>query len=165
MKVLLKNPRPDFHRDFGGGGGGGNGSSLSYGMPSAHSQFIGFFAAYYTCVAVFKIGHLQKWQKAVWSVCLGCVGVCVAGSRVYLMYHTWQQVVVGVTVGVMFGMFYFIFSSLMRDVGIVDWVLDWPVIKYFHVKDSYHHCYQTFKDEYDTYLRQRNRVKESRKNI
>lgn len=159
LKVLLKNPRPDFHREFGSGG------SLSYGMPSAHSQFIGFLAAYYTCVVIFKIGHLKQWQKAAWAVILAGVGVCVAGSRVYLMYHTWQQVFVGVTVGVVFGVFYFIFSSLVRDVGLVDWVLNWPVIKHLHVKDSYHHCYQTFKDEYDTYLRQRRLLKEPKKDI
>lgn len=159
LKVLLKNPRPDFHRDFGGDG------SLSYGMPSAHSQFIGFFAAYYICIAVFKIPNLKRWQKLTWAIILTCVGLGVAESRVYLMYHTWQQVVVGVIVGVVFGIFYFIFSSLMRDVGIVDWVLSWPIINYFHVKDSYHHCYQSFSDEYMTYWQQRRRVKESRKNI
>lgn len=159
LKILLKNPRPDFHREFGSGG------SLSYGMPSAHSQFIGFFAAYYVCVIVFKVGHLKRWQRVTWLAVLTFVGLCVAGSRVYLMYHTWQQVVVGVTVGIVFGIFYFIFSSLVRDMGIVDWVLNWPLIKYFNVKDSYHHCYQTFKDEYDTYLQQRHRTKKLKKNI
>ncbi|CAK9438557.1 uncharacterized protein LODBEIA_P27810 [Lodderomyces beijingensis] len=160
MKLIFKNPRPDFHREFGAINGKGH--VLNYGMPSAHAQFIGFFAAYYSCVLLFKIEHLKKWHRRTGSLVLMMVAFGVAGSRIYLQYHTWQQVVVGVVVGVIFGLCYFVVSSVVRDVGVVDWVLRWPVVRAFHVKDSYFHCYQSFQDEYRTYLRQKREQKDKR---
>ncbi|KAK6457874.1 PAP2 superfamily-domain-containing protein [Scheffersomyces xylosifermentans] len=147
VKKIIKQPRPDFHKDFGTGS-----YSLTYGMPSAHSQFMGFFAAYFICIIVFKVQHLSRNQRQAGCFVLVVASLLVAFSRVYLLYHTTQQVVVGVMFGVTLGLFYFIATTVARDVGLVDWVLQWPIVKYFYVKDSYFHNYQSFKDEYNMYL-------------
>ena len=44
---------------------------------------------------------------------------------------------------------------MARDVGLVEWILNWPIIKYFYVKDTYYHIYQTFAEEYEVYLQLR----------
>lgn len=149
VKCLVKQPRPDFHKDFGVGTYG-----LSYGMPSAHSQFMGFFASYYVCAVLFKV-PLGRAAKAVSVAVLCCACGGVAFSRVYLLYHTLFQVVAGVLVGGVFGLVYFVVQLVARDVGLVDWVLLWPVVRVFYVKDSYYHCYQTFEHEHQAYVSRR----------
>lgn len=146
IKHLIKQPRPDFHKDFGAGSYG-----LTYGMPSAHSQFIGFFATYFLCIVLFKV-PMPRWQKSAFAAVFPVVGLAVAFSRVYLLYHTVQQVLVGLMVGVVWALVYFPVLSLARDVGLVDWVLLRPFVTPFYVKDSYYHCYQTFEDEHRCHL-------------
>lgn len=141
MKHLLKLPRPEFHKNFGGR------RSLSYGMPSAHSQFMGFFATYFICVVLLQV-PMARYKKAIACLALPAASICVAFSRVYLSYHTAPQVVVGLCIGVVSGLVYFVALSLARDIGLVDWVLRWKVVNYFSVKDSYFHCYKLFREEY-----------------
>ena len=54
----------------------------------------------------------------------------VAFSRVYLLYHSCVQVIAGLIVGVTFGIAYFEITSMIRDLGIVEWVLNWPIVKF-----------------------------------
>ncbi|ABN65335.2 predicted protein [Scheffersomyces stipitis CBS 6054] len=152
VKRIIKQPRPDFHKEFGSGS-----FSLGYGMPSAHSQFMGYFAAYFICIVLFKVKHLRRYQRFLGCAFLVVASILVASSRVYLLYHTVQQVVVGVMLGALLGLVYFIATTFARDIGLVDWVLSWPIVNYFYIKDSYFHCYQTFRDEYDTFLRSKSK--------
>lgn len=145
IKHIIKHPRPDFHKDFGAGSYG-----LSYGMPSAHSQYMGFFAGYFMLNVWYRV-PLQEHYKYVANTILGASAVLVAFSRVYLLYHSVPQVVVGVVVGVTYGMLFYIVVSVARGIGLVDWVLGWPLVRQFYVKDSYYHCYQTFAQEYYHY--------------
>lgn len=144
VKHVYKQPRPDFHKDFGALSSYG----LTYGMPLAHSQFMGFFAAYYSLV-VLKLPVSRATRRAG-PVLLGGAALAVAFSRVYLLYHTPEQVLVGLLVGAVWGVAFFVVSSVMRDVGLVDWVLLWRVVRFFYVKDSYHHHYRSFAEEWAT---------------
>jgi dolichyldiphosphatase len=157
VKKIIKQPRPDFHKDFGTGT-----YSLSYGMPSAHSQFMGFFAAYFVCIFLFKMSQMTKPQQLFGVVTLIVLAYAVAFSRVYLLYHTTQQVIVGLMFGALLGLVYFAIISVARDVGFIDWILKWPMVKFFYVKDSYFHNYQSFRDEYEYYLKM---IKEGKKVI
>lgn len=147
VKKLIKQPRPEFHKDFGSGS-----YSLTYGMPSAHSQFMGFFAAYFICIFLFKMNHFSAIQKYVGCGILVSSGLLVAFSRVYLLYHTIQQVLVGVMFGALLGLVYFVIISIARDVGFIDFIISWPFVKFFYIKDTYFHSFQTFKMEYDRYI-------------
>lgn len=159
IKHVVKQPRPDFHKDFGAGSYG-----LSYGMPSAHSQFMGFFSTYFVCVLLAKV-PMGRRAKRLSCVALLAVGVLVAFSRVYLFYHTVQQVFVGVVVGAVLGLAYFPVVCFVRDVGLVDWVLAWPVVRWFWVKDSYYHCYMLFADEHAAYSERRARQLQASHNL
>lgn len=145
VKHIVKQPRPDFHKDFGTSSYG-----LTYGMPSAHSQFMGFFAAYFMCSVWYRV-PLRKSPRIFTNLVLCTAALLVAFSRVYLLYHSVQQVLVGLMIGATIGMFFYAVVSVARDVGLVDWVLLWRIIRVFYVKDSYYHCYQTFAQEYHQY--------------
>lgn len=149
VKHSFKQPRPDFHKDFGRGSYGS-----SYGMPLAHSQFAGFFAAYFLCI-LFKRVPLSKLNKIIVSSGLIAVMMLVPFSRVYLWYHTISQAFVGVLLGVVVGLMYYIATLVARDLGVIDWILLWPIIRYFSVKDSYYHAYQLFEDEFQQVQRNR----------
>ena len=89
LKSLIRQPRP--HLELGSG----------YGMPSAHAQFMAFYAADLTAwtLAHGHISPLKKALRVAWVVTLAAL---VSYSRVYLNYHTPVQVAVGCAVGVVF---------------------------------------------------------------
>ncbi|RLV92157.1 Dolichyldiphosphatase [Spathaspora sp. JA1] len=155
VKRLIKHPRPDFHKEFGIGS-----YSLTYGMPSAHSQFMGFFAAYFIYTIHFKIEHLSFNKKLLRYTLLLIGMMLVAFSRIYLLYHTIPQVIVGVMLGFVLGIFYFVASTIARDVGLVEWVLNWPIVKYFYIKDTYYYSYESFQQEHENYVVKKKLAKE-----
>lgn len=159
IKHIVRQPRPDFHKDFGISSYG-----LSYGMPSAHSQFMGFFAVYFMLNVWYRV-PMQKQYKYAAIFILTASAVMVAFSRVYLLYHNVPQVVVGVVVGATFGMLFYVVVSVARSIGLVDWVLGWPVVRQCYVKDSYYHCYQSFAQEHQHYrfLRAKGKEEESKR--
>lgn len=93
LKVVINESRPP---DTG---------LLDSGMPSNHSQFIGFFCAYAVSHLITSNGR-KYWSNFERSCCL--IGLVVGGtlvcfSRIYLKYHTTPQVIVGAFVGVVTG--------------------------------------------------------------
>lgn len=143
LKYCFKQLRPPFHRDFGLGSHG-----LTYGMPSAHSQFMGYFAAYYVATICFAT-PISKSCKYI--VCGGIIlaALGVACSRWYLMYHTAEQVIAGIACGATIGTTYSVVVFILRDIGLVDWVLLWRIVRLFWVRDSYYHNYRLFKQEFE----------------
>ncbi len=80
-KHIIRQPRPmDTH---------------SYGMPSNHAQFIFFFIGFW----IPKINK-DKLRRITALIIVACA---VATSRVYLHYHTTNQVVVGAGIGLGLG--------------------------------------------------------------
>ena len=71
-----------------------------FGMPSSHSQFMWYFAAYHVLFVHSRAAHHNRLE--VLGSCMLAVmcAVAVAYSRVYLLYHTIEQVVVGGVLGV-----------------------------------------------------------------
>lgn len=149
IKSIVRQPRPDFHKNFGTSSYG-----LTYGMPSAHSQFMGFFAVYFVFTVWGRV-PMTKGSRLCTSAMLVGSALMVAFSRVYLMYHSLAQVVVGVLVGATLATAFYPLVNVLRDVGVVDWVLGWRVVRMWYVKDSYYHCYQTFADEHGQYVERR----------
>ncbi|CCK70140.1 dolichyldiphosphatase KNAG_0D03940 [Huiozyma naganishii CBS 8797] len=89
LKRLFKQNRPG-PEPHGGGPG--------YGMPSAHAQFVAFAAVYLTLrIALQWPEPLQRNTALVLLVWAGALAI--AASRVYLNYHSLEQVCVGWQVG------------------------------------------------------------------
>ena len=83
-----------------------SGSVDEYGMPSNHAQFMGFLAMY---VALFLFHRVEapRWELCAWSLLAFSAAQLVCVSRVYLGYHSVEQVSVGMVVGVVAGSAWF----------------------------------------------------------
>lgn len=81
-------------------------------MPSSHSQMVWFFAIYTALFIIFRLHHNRESTfEAVWKaamvVAVVLIAVVVMYSRVYLLYHSWAQVVVGALLGITLGSTWF----------------------------------------------------------
>ncbi|KTG37561.1 hypothetical protein cypCar_00011137 [Cyprinus carpio] len=89
-------------------GGGHSSVTTEYGMPSSHSQFIWFFVVYF-----FLFLYL----------------------RVYLLYHTWSQVIYGGVAGMVMGVvWFFITQELLTP--LFPKIAAWPISEFFLVRDT-----------------------------
>ena len=114
-----------------------------YGMPSSHSQFVTFFALSLTMWLLFR--HVptsttsyspSTLSERVLLSLLACMGAgAVAASRVYLNYHTPKQVLVGVAAGAVFAIIWFLFTTLLRRCGVIDWALETWISRKFRFRD------------------------------
>jgi dolichyldiphosphatase len=64
-----------------------------YGMPSAHSQFMSFFAGF---LLLPRLGKWKLWSNGT-AIVLWSIVVCL--SRVHHEYHTIEQVITGCFIG------------------------------------------------------------------
>ncbi|CAG0882280.1 unnamed protein product [Darwinula stevensoni] len=74
------------------------------------------------------------WKGATCASCL-LMAVAVSYSRVYLLYHTTSQVMMGVWVGIAlgviwFGLVHYLFTPIFPVIA------NWPICKFFLVKDT-----------------------------
>lgn len=105
-------------------------------MPSSHSQFMGFIAAYACLWLMFRVQTMSKLNKLIRIVFIGAISGAVCLSRVHLFYHSDQQVVVGVTIGLTCGIVWFTLLTQFRRLGLVDWALDLRFVQMLHFKDT-----------------------------
>ncbi|ETM47158.1 hypothetical protein, variant [Phytophthora nicotianae] len=102
LKKTINQQRPDGARMSGSG------------MPSAHSQFISYFASYAVAYTYSRLNAHRYIEQ--WFTIVGCIFLAVftCYSRVRLGYHTKDQVVVGAIVGAIVG---FSWHSLISTVS------------------------------------------------
>ncbi|RMX64951.1 hypothetical protein DD238_005820 [Peronospora effusa] len=84
------------------------------GMPSAHSQFISFFAAYmviYTWKRLNTHRRLEKWLTIIGAI---AITVLTCYSRIHLNYHSTDQVAVGAAVGGLTGVVWYALIATVR---------------------------------------------------
>ncbi|KAF1327960.1 Dolichyldiphosphatase 1, partial [Globisporangium splendens] len=74
------------------------------GMPSAHSQFIFFFAAYVVAYTWKRFNAHRRLEQSLTIVGATVLAVVVCVSRIRLGYHSKEQVVVGALVGALTGL-------------------------------------------------------------
>ncbi|KAL5251143.1 hypothetical protein ACHWQZ_G016757 [Mnemiopsis leidyi] len=85
-----------------------------YGMPSAHSQFAGYFAMFVVLLFYVRISvvtfiiPLAKIWKHVLAAVTVLVSLAICYSRHYLKYHTEKQICAGFLVGLAIGAVWFI---------------------------------------------------------
>lgn len=128
-----------------------------YGMPSSHSQFAAYFAISLTLFLLLRHqphphpaatsttgsapsasqpSSLQSFtSRLLLSVISIFTASSVAMSRIYLIYHTPKQVLVGVAAGSIFAMIWFAFTSVLRSEGWVEWGLEFSVARWLRIRD------------------------------
>ncbi|GMM33806.1 dolichyldiphosphatase [Saccharomycopsis crataegensis] len=130
-----------------------------YGMPSAHSQFMGYFATYVFLRLLLQNTNLKTLRGRLFCGILLYSACCLtAFSRVYLLYHEVDQVVIGVLVGSVIGAAYFIVVSFVRDIGLIEWGLNLWFVKCWYIKDSYY-CAMSYEEEYQLYLERKKKAR------
>lgn len=128
-------------------------------MPSAHSQFLFFYAAYLTTWMYTRARKFSVFKRAYRTLGLFTLAVLVAYSRVYLSYHTPEQVLVGAAAGTVLGVTWALFIGALRDFGVVDWVLGWPIAGWFYIKDTALDTGSTIEIEYARWKHTRRKQK------
>ncbi len=84
----------------------------SYGMPSTHAQYMAFVAFYQLLFVCLRLPHagsgiLELAWKAAWVNANVALAAVVIVGRVYLSYHTVEQVAWGVAAGCGFALVWF----------------------------------------------------------
>lgn len=132
LKRILKEERP---KQMHGKG---------YGMPSSHAQFVAFFSISLTMFLLFR--HVPKKPSPshtplslVARVALSALALLNAGlvawSRIYLNYHTSQQVLVGCGAGAASAISWFLVTTMVRRIGLLNWALDQYPTRLFRIRD------------------------------
>lgn len=118
-----------------------------YGMPSSHAQFVAFFSVYLSLFLLFRHDpnnhpiasntHVATpyWQRFGLAVLSVICAAAVAQSRIYLNYHTPKQVHIGIVAGVGCAIGWFVVTSIARNSGVVDQLLELPPLKWFRFRD------------------------------
>ncbi|XP_063902486.1 dolichyldiphosphatase 1-like [Zophobas morio] len=103
------------------------------GMPSNHAQFVSFFAFYLSWFLVMKCETLKGWKilhiAVIWAPSVLCIT-----SRVYLRYHTLEQVLSGMFFGFIFFLIWASLTSTVRpSYGKLTAL---PLCRFFLIKDT-----------------------------
>ncbi|KAL8838717.1 MAG: hypothetical protein Q9170_002019 [Blastenia crenularia] len=131
LKRLIKGERPPRIRAKG------------YGMPSSHAQFVAFFSIYLTLFLLLRHSphpsdtHTPTTfnQRVALSVLSLVFAATVCASRIYLSYHTVNQVLVGCSAGAGIALAWFALTALARQSGWIHWVLDREEVASLRIRD------------------------------
>lgn len=134
LKRVFKQPRPVKDSLFQSGNHG------KYGMPSDHSQHIFYLATFFILLIInrcyFKTNNKSYQYLVKGSLILGAevTAMLVAYSRVYLEYHTVEQVIIGGAIGsisgaVWFFLVHYIFSRYFAAITL------WKVSEFLMIRD------------------------------
>ncbi|KAI7795796.1 dolichyldiphosphatase 1 [Triplophysa rosa] len=133
LKHIVREPRPCE--------GGHSSLTTEYGMPSSHSQFIWFFVVYFFLFLYLRMHQTNNarcvellWRHILSIILLG-VALCVSYSRVYLLYHTWSQVIYGGVAGMVMGVVWFFITQEVLT-PVFPKIAAWPVSEFFLVRDT-----------------------------
>ncbi|KAI4300245.1 hypothetical protein L6164_033642 [Bauhinia variegata] len=128
----------------------------SHGWPSSHSQYMFFFAIYFTLLTSRGIGFWDSKNNLFLNFLTWSLALLTMHSRVYLGYHTVAQVFAGASLGIFLGAswFWVVNSTLFRYFPAIE---ESAFGRQFYVKDT-SHIRNVLKFEYDN-------ARSARKNI
>ncbi len=127
VKKMIKEPRPiGAHLD-------------DEGMPSNHAQFIFFFAMYYTLELLFRSPRrvCPYLLRLFYTSVLLVLALLVSLSRVYLNYHTFEQVVVGAVLGAFNAFIWSFVCNSKIVVCICDYACKTWLFQYLSIRNYY----------------------------
>ncbi|XP_042101477.1 dolichyldiphosphatase 1 isoform X2 [Ovis aries] len=133
IKHVIQEPRPC--------GGPHTAVGTKYGMPSSHSQFMWFFSIYSFLFLYLRMHQtnnarfLDLLWRHVLSLGLLTVAFLVSYSRVYLLYHTWGQVLYGGIAGGLMAVAWFVFTQEVLT-PLFPRIAAWPVSEFFLIRDT-----------------------------
>ncbi|PHT28883.1 Lipid phosphate phosphatase gamma, chloroplastic [Capsicum baccatum] len=109
----------------------------SHGWPSSHSQYMFFFAVYFTSLTYRRLGLICRNQLIFAYLLVWPMAVLTMYSRVYLGYHTVAQVFAGAGLGAVLGWGWFwIVNNVIS--GLFPVIEESAFGRFFYVKDTSH---------------------------
>lgn len=109
----------------------------SHGWPSSHSQYMFFFAVYFTLLTYRNLGLICRNQLLVAVILVWPMAILTMYSRVYLGYHTVAQVFAGAALGTLLGGGWFwIVNSVLS--GLFPAIEESFFGRFFYLKDTSH---------------------------
>ncbi|KAJ8542200.1 hypothetical protein K7X08_017066 [Anisodus acutangulus] len=109
----------------------------SHGWPSSHSQYMFFFAVYFTLLTYRKLGLICRNQMLIGVLLIWPIAILTMYSRVYLGYHTVAQVFAGSALGIVLGGGWFwIVNNVLS--GFFPAIEESAFGRFFYVKDTSH---------------------------
>lgn len=133
IKHVVQEPRPC--------GGPHVAVGTKYGMPSSHSQFMWFFSVYSFLFLYLRMHQTNnaRFLDLLWrhllSLGLLTVAFLVSYSRVYLLYHTWSQVLYGGIAGGLMAVAWFVFTQEVLT-PLFPRIAAWPISEFFLIRDT-----------------------------
>ncbi|CAA7389452.1 unnamed protein product [Spirodela intermedia] len=119
----------------------------SHGWPSSHSQYMFFFAVYFSLLAFRGVGISTRASKVFVAAVSWPLALLTMYSRVYLGYHSVAQVFAGATLGIVLGiLWYWVVNSLLIDYFPA--IEESALGRFFYIKDT-SHITDVLKFEYD----------------
>jgi dolichyldiphosphatase len=119
LKKTIEQPRPDTNNEMSDSG-----------MPSNHAQFIGYCCAFHIIqVLINSNKYISAQYRILYSILLIFVALGVCLSRIYLEYHTFDQVVVGLFVGIIFGIIWAVID-IIYGTYIGTTICSMPIVKW-----------------------------------
>ncbi|KAG8199408.1 hypothetical protein JTE90_000276 [Oedothorax gibbosus] len=112
-----------------------------YGMPSNHAQFMWFFASYMAFFLLIRLHHgnsthpLENAWKYIATIIVVCVATIVTYSRIYLQYHTWNQVMWGSILGIVLGSLWFLITQTTLT-PLFPVIVAWPISEFLMLRDT-----------------------------
>ena len=111
-----------------------------YGMPSTHAQFMTYVAAYQCLFVLFRLSHkggsLLEWLwKVTWCAGNLAVAVTVIYGRVYLYYHTVEQVVYGAAFGSLYAVAWFAVTHWVLSPALFPYLASTRAAEFFLLRD------------------------------
>lgn len=103
-------------------------------MPSAHAQFLTFFAVYVVARTLHRWTHHRKFEQVFTIVGVLVLALLVCISRVHLGYHSHEQVVVGAIVGTISGLSWFVLVTKLAPV-LFPRIVATPLAQFFYLRD------------------------------
>ncbi|KAJ0395847.1 hypothetical protein P43SY_002264 [Pythium insidiosum] len=125
LKRTIKQSRPHGARMSGAG------------MPSAHAQFLGFFAAYVVAYTLQRMDHRRRAEKTLTIAGAILLALLVCVSRVRLGYHTTEQVIAGAIVGLISGWLWHLLVATVSP-GLFPRIAGSALGKMFYIRDISH---------------------------
>ena len=112
-------------------------------MPSSHAQFLTYFSLSLSLFLLFRHApHPMQThtpftlpQRILLSLLFLLVAAAVAGSRIYLNYHTTNQVFVGCAAGAFSAVAWFLATMWLRRTGWLAWGLETRLARLLRMRD------------------------------
>ncbi|KAJ1474789.1 hypothetical protein T484DRAFT_1969770 [Baffinella frigidus] len=148
LKKVIKEPRPPGAPRVG---------FDEHGMPSSHSQFMGFYLVFSSCVLLFRVRNVRAHWKLGAVAFNALLSAAVLHGRILLGFHTPPQVLVGFGVGCAAGLAYFFLARAVLFPAFGR-IARWPLMRLLLARDAAG-VDNVMQFEHDAYARTQSAVK------